>query len=232
MTRTRNGLYFWQLLVAFLLTTGPVWAQSAQDGLASTNGYWKLRTDYQNKITDIQFFSAHNQVLYQEKLVGRHLKLTKRTMRLFDAISDGLANNRLLETQVRGYPLPASQLVSFKPVAATQPEGDEAERSAHLPDRKAIAKVVVTSMVDNAGKLIVFLANPDRKPAYISLMDESQQIDYYVERSVLADYGRYFDIAQLSAGSYCLRIRHPDQTFLYKLTIAKSGRPYRLQRVD
>jgi|GEM_PF-1796476 len=194
----------------------------------STGAYWKLRTDYKTRLTNIQFFSAQHQLIYEEKLPGRYVRLTRRNVRLFDELLDRLANRRLLDAQVDSRTLLASNSMNFTQSSIRQETSTALEGSArHSEDQLFTANSVVTDL----GKMVIYCTNPTKVPLYVSLTDDMQQMDYYHERSKDIDYTRYFDINQLPIGTYRLQIKHPKHTVSFILTVKPKGERYSMREL-
>ncbi|WP_338869285.1 hypothetical protein WBJ53_19735 [Spirosoma sp. SC4-14] len=194
----------------------------------STGAYWKLRTDYKTRLTSVQFFTAQHQLIYEEKLPGRYVRLTRRNVRLFDELLDALANRRLLDTRIESRSLMASNTMGFKQSSIREETSTSLENAPHNPDKLVFT---ANSAVTDLGKMVIYCTNPTRVPLYVSLTDDMQLMDYYHERSKDMDYTRYFDINQLPIGSYRLQIKHPKQTVNFILTIKLKGERYSLREL-
>ncbi|GAB3882369.1 hypothetical protein [Spirosoma agri] len=226
----------WLLLaVGTLLSQLPLLAQTdhasstAHSGHPdSTGAYWKLKTDYKTRTTGIQFFNTQHQLIYEEKLPGRYVKLTKRTVRVFDELLDGLANRRLLDPQIESHDLLANNPAQFARHSKTS--AHIAGTIANSPDLNE-SVFTANSAVTDLGKLILYCTNPDKVPVYVTLSSEDQQTDFFNERSKAVDYTRYFDINQLPAGTYRLNIKHPKKLFRFMLTINRKGERFSMVNV-
>lgn len=214
---------FWLFLVVGLLAfCSPSRAQSSSYycSSGSASGYWKVQTDYLTRSTSIGFFNAQHQMIYEEKMAGRYLKLSKRNIALLDTLLDGLTHNRLLDAQVKSFDLLASTAVrrnrpSSEPESVT-PAVNPSWGAAH-------SFVMLDPSVNSRGRLRIHFANPEEKRVWISLTDAPGELAHYSEWSRATGYNRYLNVHLLEPGLYTLAIKQPRQTFLYELAIAGSG---------
>jgi hypothetical protein len=238
MVSSHANCRYWLLLaVSMLVGSLPVLAQSnpyfsTTDSslIDSTGAYWKLRTDYKTRTTHIQFFNAERQVIYEEKLSGRYVKLTRRNVRLFDELLDRLANRRLLDYQIESHDLLASNSAQFTRSAGHSTPTTTVLEASSLP--KEDLTFSANSVITDLGKLVLYCTNPEHIPIYITLTDDAQEMEYYREHNKSLEYTRYFDVNQLPVGNYRLQIKHPDQMTVFQLTVKRKGDRYSLNKVE
>lgn len=220
----------WRLLVfGLLIIRSSAFAQSDTHyayPADSSNGYWRLHTDYASRSTVIRFFDANRQLIYQETLRGRYVKLKKRNTRLFDLTLHRLINNQLLSSQVKSHELLAGN--DRMPISAFI-------RPTALPDEPAPATDVTRTFAANptvtsAGKLKVVFINPAQDRILISLIDDAHR-GVYKELSTLPSYKRLVDITQLPEGTFTFAIEAPQRKYKYRLTIGPDKGPYYLRLV-
>lgn len=223
----------WLVITTIMLSAAlPCQAQTNSDYFTvdsvrndSTGAYWKLRTDYQTRSTSIRFFNAQHQLLYEEKLPGRYVKLTKRTTRLLNELLTGLTNRNLLDTHVDSYDLLASNQPQHRHTINRTGHDKPNEPTSNSLNGSSFS---ANSIVTDQGKMVVYCTNPDNTPIYVSLTDQDQKIDYYKERVKAIDYTRYFDVNQLPVGSYRLQIKHQKQIVSFALAVKAKGSQYDL----
>jgi hypothetical protein len=222
ITKTVGSLLAIALLFTSLLATAqPDYRSEKEPG----KGYWKIQTDYDTRSTVIRFFNARNEPIYQETLLGKYVKLTKRNIRLFDETLDRVVNSQLLASQVKSHDLMASSDVRF---ASTVKNYAPEETSSEMKPEESKTFMVHT-LVNPIGKLRVNFVNPNQKLVGIELTDESARTIYYNELNHLAAYNRNFDISHMMTGSYRLQVKGAGQTNEYLLTIDKSNHHYELK---
>lgn len=229
----QNAAHSFRALLAMLFLFTALVATAQPDyhsGADQSKGYWKIQTDYATRNTVIRFFNARNEPIYQETLMGKYVKLTKRNMRLFDEMLNRMVNSELLASQVKSYDLVASNDFSYSSASSSNryaPEEKPSEEFVPIENRLFMANPWVT----NTAKLRVNFANPEQKKVLIELTDEESQTVYYNESSHLAGYNRYFDIRHLTSGKYRLKLKSPDQTLNYLVTINKPYHDYTLKAI-
>ncbi|CCH52470.1 hypothetical protein BN8_01474 [Fibrisoma limi BUZ 3] len=192
----------------------------------SSNGYWRLHTDYASRSTIIRFYDRDRQLIYQETISGRYVKLNKRTVRLFDSMLDRLVNNQLLSAHVRTHELLASnERVPINAFLRPSLLRDEPTTSPEEANR-----FVTQPLVNSEGKLRVIFLNPRQERVLISIEDNSYN-SIYRDISSLSAYKRAIDVSQLPEGTFRFRIATKQQTRTYRLTIGRGAVPYRLDEI-
>ncbi|GAB3936484.1 DUF3244 domain-containing protein [Larkinella terrae] len=219
------------LVIVLLFTTLVATAQpDFRSGNDQGKGYWKIQTDYATRNTVIRFFNARSEPIYQETIRGKYVKLTKRNMRLFDEMLNRMVNSELLASQVKSYDLLATNDFRYSSVSSSNrfvPSEKPAEEFVPIENRLFMAN----PFISESAKLRVSFANPEQKKVQIELTDDESTTVYYNESSYLAGYNRYFDIRHLSSGKYHLKLKSPDQTLNYLMTINKPYQEYSLKAI-
>jgi hypothetical protein len=86
-----------QAVAAQAATAQPVaYVSSPQAYVEADKGYWQVHTDPNSRNTVVQFFDGANNLLYQESMARKYIKLTKRNVRLFDELLAKLMARELL----------------------------------------------------------------------------------------------------------------------------------------
>jgi hypothetical protein len=141
-----------------------------------------------------------------------------------------MVNSELLASQVKSYDLLASNDFQYSSAHSSNryvPDEKPSEEFVPVENRLFIANPWVT----NTAKLRVNFANPKAKKVQIELTDEESNVVYYNESSYLAGYNRYFDIRHLNSGKYRLKLKSPDETLNYLVTINKPYHEYTLKSI-
>ena len=89
----------------------------AQTYVESDKGYWQVHTDPNSRNTIVQFFDGSNQLLYQETMPKKYIKLNKRNVRQFDVLLGKLMARELLSGKVKSYDLVADSRMDFRETA-------------------------------------------------------------------------------------------------------------------
>jgi hypothetical protein len=174
-------------------------------------GYWQVYTDYKTGNTAIQFFNAAQQLIYKETLSRKYVKLTKRNIKRFDNLLAKLTAGNVLNTSVKTYDLVADSRSALRGVSrptATM----AAPTNAHQTTESNVY------VVRAVGRLRIILKNPYQEHFNVSILDDDRRTIHY-ERVDEADYSRWFDMSNLSAGVYKVNIASARMQLNYKLTI-------------
>lgn len=197
------------ILLAFLpLLSAPA---SAQAYVESEKGYWQVHTDPKSRNTIVQFFDGSNQLLYQETMPKKYVKLTKRNVRQFDALLDKLLARELLAGKVKSYDLVADSRMGFRETARPDLESIAA---SNYSVKTALSNVYVVKK----GKMKVILKDPVGAGYDIRILDDQLRTIYF-EQVKTTGYGRWFDMSKLAEGTYSIHINGPRKRLNYKLTV-------------
>lgn len=181
---------------------------SPQDYVESDKGYWQVHTDPNSRNTVVQFFDGANNLLYQESMARKYIKLTKRNVRLFDALLAKLMARELLSEKVKAYDIVADSRTDYRSVS-------EPEWSAPSVNMKtAMSNVYVVQK----GKMKVILKNPAQENYDIRIIDSELRTIYH-EQIKDPTYGRWFDMSKLGQGTYSVHISSPRKKLNYKLIV-------------
>lgn len=198
-------------LASFMPTAGqPVARQLAagQSYVESDKGYWQVHTDPNSRNTVVQFFDGNNQLLYQESMARKYVKLSRRNVRLFDDLLAKLMARELLSEKVKAYDIVADSRTDYR--STSEPEW--AAPSVNV--KTAMSNVYV---VQN-GKMKVILKNPAQESYDIRIIDSELRTIYHEQVKDLS-YGRWFDVSKLVEGTYSVHIASPRKKLNYKLVV-------------
>ncbi|SEI37586.1 hypothetical protein SAMN05216327_1015 [Dyadobacter sp. SG02] len=174
----------------------------------SDKGYWQVHTDPNSRNTVVQFFDGSNQLLYQESMARKYVKLTKRNVRLFDELLAKLMARELLSEKVKAYDIVADSRTDYRNMS-------EPEWSAPTVAMKTATSNVY--VVQN-GKMKVILKNPAQESYDIRIIDGDLRTIYH-EQVKEPTYGRWFDMSKLGEGTYSVHINSARKKLNYKLVI-------------
>lgn len=198
-------------LASFVPTAGQSAAgqlAAGQSYVESDKGYWQVHTDPNSRNTVVQFFDGSNQLLYQESMARKYVKLSRRNVRLFDDLLAKLMARELLSEKVKAYDIVADSRTDYR--GASEPEW--AAPSVNM--KTAVSNVYV---VQN-GKMKVILKNPAQESYDIRIVDGELRT-IYREQVKDPSYGRWFDVSKLGAGTYSVHIASPRKKLNYKLVV-------------
>ena len=199
----------------WLASFAPTAAQTAVSQVANTQpyvesdkGYWQVHTDPNSRNTVVQFFDGDNQLLYQESMARKYVKLTKRNVKLFDDLLAKLMARELLSEKVKSYDIVADSRTDYRSMS-------EPEWSAPSVNLKTATSNVY--VVQN-GKMKVILKNPAQEKYDIRIVDSELRTIYH-EQVKDPSYGRWFDVSKLGAGTYSVHIASVRKKLNYKLVV-------------
>jgi hypothetical protein len=184
------------------------YAAPSQAYVESDKGYWQVHTDPNSRNTVVQFFDGANNLLYQESMARKYVKLTKRNVRLFDELLAKLMARELLSEKVKSYDIVADSRTDYRSVS----EPEWAAPSVNM--KTAMSNVYVVQK----GKMKVILKNPAQENYDIRIIDSDLRTIYH-EQIKDPTYGRWFDVSKLVAGTYNVYIASPRKKLNYKLVI-------------
>ncbi|MGN7887644.1 hypothetical protein [Dyadobacter sp. 22481] len=189
-------------------------AQSAdvQAYVESDKGYWQVHTDPNSRNTVVQFFDGDNNLLYQESMARKYVKLTKRNVRLFDNLLAKLMARELLSEKVKAYDIVADSRTDYR--GSSEPECLAPGAAPSVNLKTAMSNVYVVQK----GKMKVILKNPAQENYDIRIVDSELRTIYHEQVKDMA-YGRWFDMSKLGQGSYSVHINSPRKKLNYKLII-------------
>lgn len=196
------------LLLAKALCLASCLPAMAQSYAEPAKGYWQVHTDPNTRSTVVQFFDGSNQLLYQESMSRKYIKLSRRNVRVFDELLARLMDRELLSSKVKSYDLVADSRTEFRSAAPVE-----------APVGGANVKTAVSNIyVVREGKMKIILKNPAEERYDIRIMDTNMRTVYY-ESMNHAAYGRWFDMSRLEQGTYSIHITSPRKKLNYKLTV-------------
>ncbi len=224
-----------RLLTVCILLTG-LTARAQSDYYARTDSskaYWKLQTDAASQKTMIRFFNQRHELVYQETLSGRYVKLTPRNIRLFDEMLQRLVTNQLVSAQVKSYELIASSNNVPQQVVSTSSEMPVFTSYILDPakDPTEISPLRSDVAISNVGKLKIHTLNIREEPVLILLLNDQGRYVYKEKTSQLA-HTRTLNLTQLPEGRFRLEIDGSRKDYAYQLVIQDNPRSYKLRAIE
>jgi hypothetical protein len=184
-------------------------SSSQSDQYAQTSipqqGYWRVMTQPDTRSTVVRFYNHDSQVVYEEQLSGRYIKLNDRNVARLDRTLARLTDGSLVAASVKTEPLRAEKVIYKEHTA--------------MPLATATTGLFVESFpLISQDKLLVRFQNPEGYRMHIAIRDGRDR-NIYNDSVVQKEYQRKFDLSQLAAGMYTLvvsnykgRVQHT-QTF-------------------
>ena len=189
----------------------------------SSKGYWKLHTDYNTRMTHVRFYSSQNELLYQEKIKDRYIKLTKRTIRQFDNLLNRLVARNLVVGRVKSYDI----LVSNQWNAIPQPASSRLEESSMPAPVASSLPTIDLQVVSNTQVRLSYL-NPASKQLLITIANESYEY-FYKRKSTLKEYAGLLNISHLPSGTYRFEVDGGKKVAQYQLTIDRDTKSLKVK---
>ena len=178
----------------------------------SGKGYWWLRTVASTRYTTVRFYDAGSQLIYEETLPDRYVRLTKYNVARLDNILDQLVCGRLVASVVK------VQLMSDTPSEAELAIHTEIARLAAVPtetNKKGYAISVRSLYQPRFRRVLLVLTNPDRHRFTIVLRDEQKKQDVFWIPDNAKEYRHKLNVSELPLGRYTLLVKSVDNTFYY-----------------
>lgn len=182
----------------------------------SAKGYWRLYTDYKSGLTRVSFYTPKHELLYEEHMKDRYIKLTKRTIAQFNDVLTRLVEGHLLADRVKSYNLRVS-INGTVPGRFSSPRADEPPIAS---DQMASDQLWVNVLPIQGKKLRLWYKNPTQQPLLISIKDEVSQ-NMYRAVSLTRTNSELFNLSHLPTGRYRLSIASRLNTVEYNLVIAE-----------
>lgn len=222
-----RGLLSSLLLYSLILTgTRVVGQENSADqspGLNSSPGYWKLYTDYATRLTRVSFYTSQHELLYQEKIKDRYIKLSKRTIRQFDDLLVRLVNRNLLGDQVKSYDLLASN--QWTPIPQRDQSGFIPEDTS--PATVGLNRPMINLKVVSPSQLLLSYLNPTGERLLITIANDSFHY-FYKKQTVEKEYAGLINISHLASGVYRFGVDGPQKKALYQLSINQETKSLQL----
>ncbi len=203
------------LLALFLLQTQLSLAQVGESAgkqiqrATVDQGYWQLKTLASTQTTQVQFFGPTHQLLYEERMPGRWVNLTRKNQKQFDQLLDQLVSNQLLTTRIKTAPLPES---ADEPIPAD-------------PAQVATAQSI-RATTNSSGELFLAIDNPAYAAINVSVMDGDQPV--YNESASKGQYRRKLDLSAIDGRDCRLLVRLANRLVVYRVSRPATASSYRL----
>lgn len=213
--RTTSAWLLRSLLALFLLQAQLGVAQVGEStgkqiqSAALDRGYWRLNTLVSTHTTQVQFFSPTHQLLYEERMPGRWVSLTRKNQKQFDQLLDQLVSNQLLTTRIKTAPLPASadELIPADPAQAAMAQS-------------------VRATTNSRGELFLAIDNPAYASINVLVMDRDQPV--YEESASKGQYRRKLDLSAIDGKECRLLVRLANRLVMYRVSRPATASSYRL----
>ncbi len=176
---------------------------------ALDRGYWRLNTLASTHTTQVQFFGPTHQLLYEERMPGRWVNLTRKNQKQFDQLLDQLVSNQLLTTRIKTAPLPesADELIPADPAQVATAQS-------------------IRATTNSRGELFLAIDNPAYAAINVSVMDRNQAV--YEESVSTRQYRRKLDVSAIDCDACRLLIRLDNRLVVYRMSRPATPSAYRL----
>ncbi|MDQ4141133.1 MAG: hypothetical protein M3142_11495 [Bacteroidota bacterium] len=202
----------WLLITACFFLFLPATAQEVQfrDPLNSAKGHWQLFTDATTRTTKVKFFDGKQNLLYEEELPEKYIRLTDRNINRINETFDLVTAKNLILTNVKANPLPP--VITPRTSKHRNPVRSKTRHSASA---NAISNLKIdTYKVADTFKFGLIFQNPDRERIRINLRNEAGKI-LYTNFVNSASYERQFDFSGLNTEKYTLEVISVDRKQKY-----------------
>lgn len=176
---------------------------------ALDRGYWRLNTLASTHTTQVQFFGPTHQLLYEERMPGRWVNLTRKNQKQFDQLLDQLVSNQLLTTRIKTAPLPesADELIPADPAQVATAQS-------------------IRATTNSRGELFLAIDNPAYTSIDIAVMDGDQPV--YKESASKGQYRRKLDLSAIDGKACRLLVRLANRLVVYRVSRPATPSAYRL----
>lgn len=177
-----------------------------------SNGYWRLHTEAGSRTTVVRFYRADNQLLYEESMGNRYVRLTKRNVARLDNMLNRLVSGTLIASSVKAQPM---NEVSAESAIRTRADATRQVATVSPTNKKGYAIDATGYYQARFNRLFLTVVNPDRHRMDIMLLDEQKHLHLFWETDNGPEYMRRLSLTELPAGHYTLVIKTVDRTFRY-----------------
>ncbi|AUD03681.1 hypothetical protein [Spirosoma pollinicola] len=177
-------------------------------------GYWNLKTNTDIHGTLVRFYNSDSQLVYQESMPNRFIKLSPKNIRRLDEALNRLTANQLVATTVRTASLPY--------VEQERPVSRRAETPTSLnPAELAFGVQLYTP----AGKpaVHVVLANPTLDRLTITVLSAEKTV-VYEHVTHLSASRHHLNFGEMPPGTYQIRVKSSTQEYQQPVTLVYGQR--------
>ncbi|CAN5270849.1 hypothetical protein BH09BAC4_BH09BAC4_07300 [soil metagenome] len=205
-------------------------AMAQEDGYYSKaidndKGYWKLKTDMNRHGTQIRFYSADSQLVYQESLPNQFIELTPRNIRRLDQALARLLDNQLIVSTVPTSELPVDKQKRFVKKAERKAVKPNPIRQ-HQPAELDFQVQLFTPTGIPAVHLV--LTNPTLERLVISIRSVDNTVEYE-HITHLGDSRHHLDFTGMPVGSYQIWVKSSTQQYQQPVTLSYGQHEARVQ---
>jgi hypothetical protein len=176
-------------------------------------GYWQLFTDAESRTTNVKFFDANQQMLYQEIMPGRFIKLTNRNITRINLVFDQIAGKSMVEKSVKSASLTSAD---FKKLINrnSKKRYNNVEESTLYKENPASGLAVHTYQIADKTDYYLTIQNPQQEQVFIYLFNKINQ-NIYWEKVQKTDYRRKFNFEGMPQEEYKLVVTTADKKLKY-----------------
>lgn len=170
------------LAFPFLIAPKRVNAQKPNEK-ESENGRWQVYTQAETRNTIIQFYGKDENLIYEEILPEKWVKLTRKNQIKLDKLLEQVLSNQLLISRLKTQVLPS---VPRLPTKSTNNQNVDSSTVSY----------VVNAFVSGDGKVHIAVNNPEQLRYMIQILDDKKR-SVYQEFSNRDEFRRRFDITAI-----------------------------------
>ncbi|GAB4030322.1 hypothetical protein [Spirosoma gilvum] len=174
-------------------------------------------------MTRVSFYTSRHELLYQENIKDRYIKLSKRTVRQFDDLLTRLVNHNLVGNQVKSYDL----LAGNQWAAISHSEKLMSDSEAKVPGLIGLIRPIVNLKLVNPSQLLLSYRNPAGEPLLITIADDSFHY-IYKKQSKEKEHAGLINISHLASGIYRVGVDGPHKKAIYQLSIDQDVKSFNL----
>ena len=178
----RQILFLAFLFFVFSIVPNRVNAQKAI-GNDPEKGRWQVYTQAASRNTIIQFYGSDENLIYEEILPEKWVKLTRKNQIKLDKLLEQVLSNQLLISRLRTQALPPAPRLPTK------------STNNQIVDSAAVS-YVVNAFVSGEGKVHIAVNNPEQLRYMIQILDDRKRT-VYQEFSNRDEFRRRFDITAI-----------------------------------
>lgn len=175
--------------------------------------YWNLHVSNHQQNPTIRFYSAANQLIYEEELSREMAQMTRQNVSVFNSVLASVTNRRLVGSQL-------SQNSEAPLVKFSYYEGKQ------VSYKNGIATFMADPKMTQPGKVQVFYSQLDDELVRLTLTSGEDEYIHYKDQSRLLTYRRLIDLRNLPTGTYKLTINRPDQQFAYQIEVNQAQKQF------
>jgi hypothetical protein len=167
------------------------------------NGYWRLKTDMAVYGTQIQFYSADSQLIYQESLPNRFIELNSKNSQRLDETLARLLNNQLVASSV-----PTSKLPFLEVKPMNRRKDKQSINADSVSESKSAEKTFQVQFISPSAKKAVHLVitNPTMERLVLTIRSVDNTV-VYEHITHLGNSRHHLNFSDMPPGIYRIQVK-------------------------